>query len=135
MYDKGHHFIHKSTKNPSRVGRGTPHPTTTPTRRFAPRHMCVQRFYSQLRPWLYNVHFTICQYVSCITNITTGYTWWINHSTIIICHVCTFVYTVPVFYTYMTCVCTFLYTMPVFYTYMTCVCRLSLLNSFNHFYS
>jgi len=51
MYDKVHHFIHKRTTF-SKGGGGATHPTHTPTRRFAPHHMCVQRFYSQLRPWL-----------------------------------------------------------------------------------
>ena len=38
-----------------------PPPTTpTPTRRFAPRHMCVQRLHSQLRPWRVRVRVRVC---------------------------------------------------------------------------
>jgi len=61
MYYKVHHFIHTNTTF-STGGRGPPPSTPTP-----PRHMCLQRFYSQLRPWMYsssplslsNVHFSM----------------------------------------------------------------------------
>jgi len=44
MYYKVHYFINKSTKEISGQEGATP-PKHTPT-----RHVCVQRFYSQLRP-------------------------------------------------------------------------------------
>ena len=50
MYYKVPH-IHKRTKQIYGREGGTP-PTPSPIRRFAARHVCVQRFYSQLRPWL-----------------------------------------------------------------------------------